>query len=159
MARDLAERREPPDARPDGKRLLRQHQGISGASRALFHDGRQPRQLHRQPRGKRGRLCAGGEPDRLRAGNLLVDGRRRTRPNRPYRDEGAIDSKATLALARHGKMPYKGSRGSCMPSAHRKPISPKREYKTERLELRLAPSAKKLIQQAMSVTGLAAGDL
>ena len=46
-----------------------------------------------------------------------------------------------------------------MPSARKKPISPKREYKTQRLELRLAPSAKKVIQQAMSVTGLAAGDL
>lgn len=34
-----------------------------------------------------------------------------------------------------------------------------REYKTERLELRLAPSAKQLIQRAMSVTGLNAGDL
>ena len=46
-----------------------------------------------------------------------------------------------------------------MPSAPRKSASPKREYKTERLELRIAPSAKKVIQQAMSVTGLAAGDL
>jgi uncharacterized protein (DUF1778 family) len=46
-----------------------------------------------------------------------------------------------------------------MPSTRKKPISPKREYKTQRLELRLAPSAKKVIQQAMSVTGLAAGDL
>ena len=46
-----------------------------------------------------------------------------------------------------------------MPSAHKKPASPKREYKTQRLELRLAPSAKKVIQQAMAVTGLAAGDL
>jgi uncharacterized protein (DUF1778 family) len=36
---------------------------------------------------------------------------------------------------------------------------PKRERNTQRLELRLAPSAKKVIQQAMSVTGLAAGDL
>jgi uncharacterized protein (DUF1778 family) len=35
----------------------------------------------------------------------------------------------------------------------------KREYKSERLELRLAPSAKKLIRRAMAVTGLAAGDL
>lgn len=34
-----------------------------------------------------------------------------------------------------------------------------REYKTARLELRLAPSAKQLIQRAMSVTGLTAGDL
>ena len=46
-----------------------------------------------------------------------------------------------------------------MPSAHKKPTSPKREYKSQQLELRLAPSAKKVIQQAMAVTGLAAGDL
>src|SRR5450830_594325 len=46
-----------------------------------------------------------------------------------------------------------------MPSARKKPASPKREYKSQRLELRVAPSAKKVIQQAMSVTGLAAGDL
>ena len=46
-----------------------------------------------------------------------------------------------------------------MPSAPKKSLPPKREHKTERLELRLAPSAKKVIRQAMSVTGLAAGDL
>jgi uncharacterized protein (DUF1778 family) len=46
-----------------------------------------------------------------------------------------------------------------MPFARKKPASTKREYKSQRLELRLAPSAKKVIQQAMSVTGLAAGDL
>lgn len=34
-----------------------------------------------------------------------------------------------------------------------------RERKTERMELRLAPSAKQVIQRAMSATGLAAGDL
>ncbi|MGH6897925.1 MAG: DUF1778 domain-containing protein [Geminicoccaceae bacterium] len=34
-----------------------------------------------------------------------------------------------------------------------------RERKTERMELRLAPSAKQAIRRAMSVTGLAAGDL
>lgn len=34
-----------------------------------------------------------------------------------------------------------------------------REFKTERMELRLAPSAKQVIQRAMSVTGLNAGDL
>ena len=34
-----------------------------------------------------------------------------------------------------------------------------RERKTERMELRLAPSAKRVIQQAMATTGLAAGDL
>ena len=46
-----------------------------------------------------------------------------------------------------------------MPSARKKSASSKREYKSQRLELRIAPSAKKVIQQAMSVTGLAAGDL
>ena len=46
-----------------------------------------------------------------------------------------------------------------MPSVRKMSSSPKREYKTQRLELRLAPSAKKVIQQAMSITGLAAGDL
>src|SRR5215216_401485 len=62
-------------------------------------------------------------------------------------------------LSLHGEMPYGGARTFPMPSARKKPASPKREYKTQRLELRLAPSAKKVIQQAMSVTGLAAGDL
>jgi uncharacterized protein (DUF1778 family) len=56
-------------------------------------------------------------------------------------------------------MPYKVSKETIMPSARKKPASPKREYKTQRLELRLAPSAKKVIQRAMSITGLAAGDL
>ena len=44
-------------------------------------------------------------------------------------------------------------------STKRKMRAPRRELKTERLELRLAPAAKKLIQRAMSVSGLAAGDL
>lgn len=33
------------------------------------------------------------------------------------------------------------------------------ERKTERLELRVAPSAKRVIRRAMAVSGLAAGDL
>ena len=45
------------------------------------------------------------------------------------------------------------------PASSRKPGSRQRELKTQRLELRVAPSAKKVIHQAMSVTGLAAGDL
>jgi uncharacterized protein (DUF1778 family) len=44
-------------------------------------------------------------------------------------------------------------------STKRKMRATRRELKTERLELRLAPAAKKLIQRAMSVSGLAAGDL
>lgn len=32
-----------------------------------------------------------------------------------------------------------------MPSARKKPVSAKREYKSQRLELRIAPSAKKVI--------------
>ncbi len=34
-----------------------------------------------------------------------------------------------------------------------------RERKTERMELRVAPSARRLIEQATAVSGLAAGDL
>lgn len=44
-------------------------------------------------------------------------------------------------------------------STRRKRPPKDREYKTERMELRLAPSAKRVIQRAMSVTGLNAGDL
>ena len=36
---------------------------------------------------------------------------------------------------------------------------PTREHKTERLELRVAPSARRVIKQAMALSGLAAGDL
>ena len=36
---------------------------------------------------------------------------------------------------------------------------PNRELKKERIELRIAASAKDLIQQAMAVSGLTAGDL
>lgn len=43
-------------------------------------------------------------------------------------------------------------------SAHRKPPVD-RELKKERLELRVSPSAKQLIQRAMAVSGLTAGDL
>ncbi len=34
-----------------------------------------------------------------------------------------------------------------------------REHKTERMELRVAPSVRKLIERATAVSGLAAGDL
>ena len=37
--------------------------------------------------------------------------------------------------------------------------SPDRELKRERMELRVAPSAKEPIQRAIAVTGLTAGDL
>ena len=43
-------------------------------------------------------------------------------------------------------------------SAHHKQPAD-RELKKERLELRVAPSAKLLIQRAMAVSGLTAGDL
>lgn len=47
-----------------------------------------------------------------------------------------------------------------MPASARRSRKPsERERKTERLELRIAPSAKQMIQRAMSVSGLAAGDL
>lgn len=44
-------------------------------------------------------------------------------------------------------------------SSARRRTRPARERKTARMELRLAPAAKQTIQRAMSVTGLAAGDL
>src|SRR5579863_1999628 len=62
-------------------------------------------------------------------------------------------------------MPYMTMGSPTMPSMHKKtrssktPGSARRELKTQRLELRLAPSAKAVIHQAMAVTGLAAGDL
>ena len=46
-----------------------------------------------------------------------------------------------------------------MPAAIQKAPRPARELKSGRLELRVTPSAKKIIQRAMAVTGLAAGDL
>src|SRR4249919_2565743 len=74
-------------------------------------------------------------------------------------NRASIKRGSSPIVAKHGGLPYKFRRRMIVPSAHKKPASPKREYKTQRLELRLAPSAKKVIQQAMSVTGLAAGDL
>jgi uncharacterized protein (DUF1778 family) len=67
-------------------------------------------------------------------------------------------------LELHGEIPYIVGKESAMPSTRKKPASKKpasqpRERKTQRLELRVAPSVKRIIHQAMSVTGLAAGDL
>jgi uncharacterized protein (DUF1778 family) len=45
-----------------------------------------------------------------------------------------------------------------MPASSRR-HAPSRELKKQRLELRVAASAKKLIQRAMAVSGLTAGDL
>jgi len=44
-------------------------------------------------------------------------------------------------------------------SAHRQQTATDRELKKERIELRVASSAKELIQRAMAVSGLTAGDL
>ena len=46
-----------------------------------------------------------------------------------------------------------------MRTSTRRKQSTDRELKKERLELRVAPSAKLLIQRAMAVSGLTAGDL
>jgi uncharacterized protein (DUF1778 family) len=46
-----------------------------------------------------------------------------------------------------------------MATSARRKQSADRELKKERLELRVAPSAKLLIQRAMAVSGLTAGDL
>src|SRR5262249_17953055 len=57
--------------------VLRQHAGLSRAARALFHDGRQPRQLHRQPRAGPGRLRTVREHRRSRRDHLFLDRRGR----------------------------------------------------------------------------------
>ena len=46
-----------------------------------------------------------------------------------------------------------------MAATPRRHSSADRELKKERIELRVAPSAKLVIQRAMAVTGLTAGDL
>jgi uncharacterized protein (DUF1778 family) len=46
-----------------------------------------------------------------------------------------------------------------MPPSTRRKKSNRGELKKERIELRVAPSAKLLIQRAMAVSGLTAGDL
>jgi uncharacterized protein (DUF1778 family) len=46
-----------------------------------------------------------------------------------------------------------------MAASTHSPASADREFKKERLELRVAPSAKLVIQRAMAVSGLTAGDL
>ena len=52
----------------------RRYAGLRCAAGPLFHDGRQSRQLHRQPllRRRRGRLCAAREPDRPCRDHLLL---------------------------------------------------------------------------------------
>ena len=70
------------------RRPVRQHRRLRGARRPLLHDGRQPRQLDRQPRAVaalRRRLRAVREPGRPRRDHLLL-GRRR-RPERLPADE------------------------------------------------------------------------
>jgi uncharacterized protein (DUF1778 family) len=46
-----------------------------------------------------------------------------------------------------------------MPTKTRRRPNPTRELKNERLELRITPSRKALIQRAMAVSGQTAGDL
>jgi uncharacterized protein (DUF1778 family) len=59
----------------------------------------------------------------------------------------------------HGIIPYiHSTRRQFMPAAAHRP-TPDREIKRERIELRVSASAKELIQQAIAVTGLTAGDL
>lgn len=59
----------------------------------------------------------------------------------------------------HGNLPYiYAMKEDAMATPRRKqPVD--RELKRERIELRVAASAKELIQRAMAVTGLTAGDL
>jgi uncharacterized protein (DUF1778 family) len=62
-------------------------------------------------------------------------------------------------LVLHGKLPYKYAMKEGPMATPRRKQSVDREVKRERIELRVAASAKELIQRAMAVTGLTAGDL
>jgi|SRR5580658_5628834 uncharacterized protein (DUF1778 family) len=55
----------------------------------------------------------------------------------------------------HGNLPYTYE----MVSSRRRKRSRDRELKKERIELRVAPSAKQLIRRAMAVSGLTAGEI
>src|SRR6185369_15852169 len=59
--------------------VLRQHARLHRAVRPLLHDGRQPRQLDRQPRAEPGRIRADRQHRRPRRDHLLLGGRRRGR--------------------------------------------------------------------------------
>jgi uncharacterized protein (DUF1778 family) len=64
------------------------------------------------------------------------------------------------ALVQHGDLPYIDAGEEILvtsPTHRKQPAS--YELKKERIELRVAPSAKLLIQRAMEVSGLTAGDL
>ena len=57
------------------QRVLGQDRAVHGARRSLFHDGRQPRQLHRFPRPRQCRLRAVRQLRRARRDDLLLDRR------------------------------------------------------------------------------------
>jgi uncharacterized protein (DUF1778 family) len=60
-------------------------------------------------------------------------------------------------LALYGRLPYILGSGARMRSLAKG--KRKQERKTERLELRVAPSVRSMIERATAVSGLAAGDL
>lgn len=64
-------------------------------------------------------------------------------------------------LAPAGILPYIIGMTQNATATALRPDGPARrdEFKTERMELRLAPSAKQIIQRAMALTGMAAADL
>ena len=73
--RDFAERRDLSRARSRPGRLRRQHRGLQSARRPFLHDGRQPRQLDRQPLPVGGRFRAVRESGGQGADHLLLDRR------------------------------------------------------------------------------------
>jgi uncharacterized protein (DUF1778 family) len=67
---------------------------------------------------------------------------------------------AATPVEKYGEMPYaRPAREVSMASSTDRQSSADRELKRERIELRVAPSAKLVIQRAMAVSGLTAGDL
>jgi uncharacterized protein (DUF1778 family) len=66
---------------------------------------------------------------------------------------------APLSLTKHGIVPYMSFMKEKTMSATTQKEKAPRERKKERIELRVAASVKDLIQRAMAVSGLTAGDL
>ena len=64
-----------------------------------------------------------------------------------------------IRVALHGKMPYMYRRKEFVMVSASSRQTQHRETKRERMELRVATSAKTLIKRAMAVSGMTAGDL
>ena len=105
LCRDAAQRARARNRRDLRRRAARRHAGVRRAAEALLHDGRQPRQLPRQPhrrRRRRRRLRPGGQSGRprrpapavARSGRRLVRRRRNGRTPSGWRGCSAASTSA-----------------------------------------------------------------